>query len=94
MKAKSRKQIKNSLKNVDVLKNNFKKAVIDTFGETEGIKMESCFVTENISGLGECPVYIVFDEKDDGYNKTFKFATIDYEKNSKTFRKVVQILEL
>ena len=94
MKAKSRKQIKNSLKTVNVLKNGFKKAVIDTFGETDGIKFEDCHTTEFISGFGECPVYLVYDEKEDGYTKTFKFAAIEYTKNNKSMKKIVKIFDI
>lgn len=94
MKAKSAKQIKNSLKHINVIKNGFKKAVIDTFGEKDGIKFESCHTTVNVRGLGECPVYLVYDEKEDGYTKTFKLAAYDYEVNGKIYTKVVQILDI
>ena len=78
MKAKSRKQIKNSLKTVNVLKNGFKKAVIDTFGETDGIKFEDCHTTEFISGFGECPVYLVYDEKEDGQGWATSNKLLEY----------------
>lgn len=67
MKANSAKQIKNKLIKVDTLENNFEKAVIKTYGDAEGIKFKNCNATEQIDFVGECPVYMVYDDNENGY---------------------------
>lgn len=94
MKANSRKQIINKIKKVDTKMAFFEKAIKQAYGETKNIKVESCHTTYNVSNIGECPTYIAFDESEDGYTKTIKFAAQRYEKDNAVMMKVVKILSI
>lgn len=94
MKAKSRKQIKNSLKKVNVCKDIFEREVIKTYGDIDQVKIDKCNISKMVKSFGECPIYIVYDNKEDGYSKTFRLAVSEYEQNNKCMMKVVEIIDI
>lgn len=94
MKTKNKKQIKNSLKKVNVFKEMFTKEIKKAYGNEENVVLEKCNTTINVDNIGECNIYIVYDENENNYNKTFRLAVQEYEKDSKSMMKVVDIFEI
>lgn len=91
MKAKSIKQIKNSLATINVLDKQFKKAVIDTFGEIDGIIFEKISSKEDNGHTYN--IYHVYDEKDGAEKKDFNILAISYmnDKNNKLYTKIIRV---
>lgn len=92
MKANSSKQIRHKIEKVNTLKNNFEKAIKKCYGEEDDIKLTKCKSTVHVDFVGECDEYLVYDEKEDGYTKTFRFAAQEYVKEGKSYIKVVSII--
>lgn len=91
MKAKSRKQIKNSLATINVLDKQFKKAVIDTFGEIDGIIFEK--ISSKEDDRYTYNIYHVYDEKDGEEKKDFNILATSYinDKNNKLYTKIIRV---